>query len=340
MNRSHRNKNRAAGFLKIGPYGIGADMFSLELAGIIDRDRIKEREPMKEHTTFHIGGPADYFVEAGNTEELTALLSLCRKEEMPCYMLGNGSNLLVSDQGVRGLVIKLGGDFNEIRTAADGSEKRDARTGELKAGMLRAGAGVSLARLSRTACEEGLKGLEFAGGIPGTLGGALIMNAGAYGGEMKDCVKSVTAMDPSGIIRVYTGEEMQFGYRTSILQKNGSIALSAEFLLTEGTPEELLGRLGELNARRREKQPLEYPSAGSTFKRPEGYFAGKLIMDAGLRGYQVGGAAVSEKHCGFVINKENASAEDVITLIHNIQKFVYDKSGVKLEPEVRFWGEF
>ena len=304
-------------------------MFLEELTAIIDRSRIKERELLKGHTTFHIGGPADYFLDVVNTEELTALLSLCGKEGIAWRVIGNGSNLLVSDAGVRGAVIRLGGEFGDIRISKGESE-----------GTVTAGAGVRLARLARETASAGLAGLEFAGGIPGTLGGALVMNAGAYGGEMKDYVKSVVMLKPDGTLCRLTAEEMEFGYRTSVLQKNGAIALGAEFVLPCGVPEESLAKIEELNARRREKQPLEYPSAGSTFKRPEGYFAGKLIMDAGLRGYAVGGAAVSEKHCGFVINKENASAAEVCALMERVRQIVYEKAGVLLEPEVRLWGEF
>ena len=284
---------------------------------------------MRAHTTFRIGGPADYFVDVKDTEELMALLSLCREEGIPWYILGNGSNLLVADRGVKGVVIRLSGEF----------EKHEIDKGETE-GVLYAGAGIRLAKLARTAADAGLSGLAFAGGIPGTLGGALVMNAGAYGGEMKDCVRSVTVADPAGCIRELDAREMQFGYRTSILQRRDYIALRARLVLPFGDPEELLVQIEELNRRRLEKQPLEYPSAGSTFKRPEGNFAGKLIMESGLRGYRMGGAAVSEKHCGFVINTEEATAEDVYRLIEKVKEIVHEKTGVMLEPEVKYWGEF
>ncbi len=304
-------------------------MFSERLRTIIDHSRIREQEPMRAHTTFRIGGPADYFVDVKDTEELMALLSLCREEGIPWYILGNGSNLLVADRGVKGVVIRLSGEF----------EKHEIDKGETE-GVLYAGAGIRLAKLARTAADAGLSGLAFAGGIPGTLGGALVMNAGAYGGEMKDCVRSVTVADPAGCIRELDAREMQFGYRTSILQRRDYIALRARLVLPFGDPEELLVQIEELNRRRLEKQPLEYPSAGSTFKRPEGNFAGKLIMESGLRGYRMGGAAVSEKHCGFVINTEEATAEDVYRLIEKVKEIVHEKTGVMLEPEVKYWGEF
>ena len=304
-------------------------MFSERLRTIIDHSRIREQEPMRAHTTFRIGGPADYFVDVKDTEELMALLSLCREEGIPWYILGNGSNLLVADRGVKGVVIRLSGEF----------EKYEIDKGETE-GVLYAGAGIRLAKLARTAADAGLSGLAFAGGIPGTLGGALVMNAGAYGGEMKDCVRSVTVADPAGCIRELDAREMQFGYRTSILQRRDYIALRARLVRPFGDPEELLVQIEELNRRRLEKQPLEYPSAGSTFKRPEGNFAGKLIMESGLRGYRMGGAAVSEKHCGFVINTEEATAEDVYRLIEKVKEIVHEKTGVMLEPEVKYWGEF
>ena len=307
----------------------GESMFSERLRTIIDHSRIREQEPMRAHTTFRIGGPADYFVDVKDTEELMALLSLCREEGIPWYILGNGSNLLVADRGVKGVVIRLSGEF----------EKYEIDKGETE-GVLYAGAGIRLAKLARTAADAGLSGLAFAGGIPGTLGGALVMNAGAYGGEMKDCVRSVTVADPAGCIRELDAREMQFGYRTSILQRRDYIALRARLVRPFGDPEELLVQIEELNRRRLEKQPLEYPSAGSTFKRPEGNFAGKLIMESGLRGYRMGGAAVSEKHCGFVINTEEATAEDVYRLIEKVKEIVHEKTGVMLEPEVKYWGEF
>lgn len=304
-------------------------MFSERLRTIIDYSRIREQEPMKAHTTFRIGGPADYFVDVKDTEELMALLSLCREDGMPWHILGNGSNLLVADRGVKGVVIRLSGEFEGYEICREGPE-----------GQLSAGAGIRLAKLAKAAAGAGLSGLAFAGGIPGTLGGALVMNAGAYGGEMKDYVRSVTVADPDGSIIELDAQDMKFGYRSSILQNKGYIALRAQFALSPGEPEELLAQIEDLNRKRKEKQPLEYPSAGSTFKRPAGHFAGKLIMESGLRGYRVGGAAVSEKHCGFIINAEDASAEDVHRLIEKVKEIVHEKTGVMLEPEVKYWGEF
>ena len=288
-------------------------------------DRVLLEEPMKRHTTFRIGGPAEVFVMPGNLEEVQRILEICRTEDLPYFILGNGSNLLVSDRGYRGVVIQLDRNFGEVKV--EGTE-------------IHASAGALLSTIAVAARRASLTGFEFAGGIPGTLGGAVVMNAGAYGGEMKDVLRKVMVMDQSGKVFEIPAEELQMGYRTSIIKTAGYIVLGAVLSLKEGNLEEIKMLTRKLSEQRTSKQPLEYPSAGSTFKRPEGYFAGKLIMDSGLRGYRVGGAQVSEKHCGFVINKENATATDVVNLIHDVQRIVYEKFQVQLDTEVKFLGEF
>lgn len=288
-------------------------------------DRVLLEEPMKRHTTFRIGGPAEVFVMPGNLEEVQRILEICRTEDLPYFILGNGSNLLVSDRGYRGVVIQLDRNFGEVKV--EGTE-------------IHASAGALLSTIAVAARRSSLTGFEFAGGIPGTLGGAVVMNAGAYGGEMKDVLRKVMVMDQSGKVFEIPAEELQMGYRTSIIKTAGYIVLGAVLSLKEGNLEEIKMLTRKLSEQRTSKQPLEYPSAGSTFKRPEGYFAGKLIMDSGLRGYRVGGAQVSEKHCGFVINTGDATAEDVRCLMKHVTEIVYAKFGVTLEPEVKFLGEF
>ena len=285
----------------------------------------KENEPLAAHCTFKIGGPARLFVQPTDRAQLCRVVALCKAQGVRYYLLGNGSNILFADEGYNGAVL-------------DVSSMQDAV--EVHGTQLTAGAGVRLSALCKTALEHGLTGLEFAYGIPGTVGGAVYMNAGAYGGEMKDILLSVTAMDKDGNIREYEPHEMGLGYRSSRFAKEGLIVLEAEIQLRKGNQGEIEASMKDLAARRRQKQPLEYPSAGSTFKRPEGYFAGKLIMDAGLRGYLVGEAQVSEKHCGFVINRGNATAADVRTLMQNVADIVEEKFGVRLEPEVKMIGEF
>lgn len=288
-------------------------------------NRVLLEEPMKRHTTFRIGGPAEIFVIPDNIEDVRKIIEICNAEDIPYFILGNGSNLLVSDKGYRGVVIQIDRNFGTV---------------EIKGTEIHASAGALLSTIAAAARKEALTGFEFAGGIPGTLGGAVVMNAGAYGGELKDVLKSVTVMDQKGNIFEIPAEELQMGYRTSIIKTAGYIVLNAVLSLKEGNPEEIKKLTRELSEQRISKQPLEYPSAGSTFKRPEGYFAGKLIMDSGLRGYQVGGAQVSEKHCGFVINTGDATAEDVCSLMKNVIEIVHEKFGVTLEPEVKFLGEF
>ena len=288
-------------------------------------NRVLLEEPMKRHTTFRIGGPAEIFVIPDNIEDVRKIIEICNAEDIPYFILGNGSNLLVSDKGYRGVVIQIDRNFGTV---------------EIKGTEIHASAGALLSAIAAAARKEALTGFEFAGGIPGTLGGAVVMNAGAYGGELKDVLKSVTVMDQKGNIFEIPAEELQMGYRTSIIKTAGYIVLNAVLSLKKGNPEEIKKLTRELSEQRISKQPLEYPSAGSTFKRPEGYFAGKLIMDSGLRGYQVGGAQVSEKHCGFVINTGDATAEDVCSLMKNVIEIVHEKFGVTLEPEVKFLGEF
>lgn len=295
------------------------------LEQIVGADNIYIDEPMSRHTTFRIGGNADYFVKAGSADEVASLILLCREAEIPYFILGNGSNLLVSDDGYRGMIINIMDNMDSV---------------SVQGTIIKAQAGAMLARVSREAGNNSLTGMEFASGIPGTIGGAVYMNAGAYGGEMKDVVKTVKAMDPDGRIYEFSSDEMSFAYRHSIVEERNLIVLEVVLELKQGSRSEIEERMKELAEARRSKQPLEYPSAGSTFKRPEGYFAGKLIMDAGLRGYSVGGAQVAEKHCGFVVNKGGATAEDVQSLIEDVHRIVKDKFGVELEPEVKMLGDF
>lgn len=288
-------------------------------------ERVKKEEPMRLHTTFRVGGPADLFVSPNSVEEVRKVTALCREEGVPYYIMGNGSNLLVSDQGYRGVIIQFYKEMNDI--SVEGT-------------LLRAQAGALLSAVANRALSESLTGFEFAAGIPGTLGGACVMNAGAYGGEMKDVLKAVTVLTQEGEVLTLSNEELELGYRTSVIARKHYIVLEAEIALSEGKKEEIQAVMDDLKERRITKQPLEYPSAGSTFKRPEGYFAGKLIQDAGLRGFQVGGAQVSEKHCGFVINKDHATAAEIAELIRQVSEKVEAQFGVKLEPEVKRLGEF
>ena len=295
------------------------------LVQIVGEHALKTKEPMMRHTTFRIGGPADYFVTPGSIMEIQKIAALCRDDQIPYVIIGNGSNLLVGDRGYRGVVIALDRNYSEYQTEPDG--------------RIRAQSGILLSSLAGAALQQHLSGLEFASGIPGTLGGAVTMNAGAYGGEMKDVIESALVMTQEGELLSLSNEALELGYRSSIVMKEQYIVLEAVLRLTPGNPEKIAETMRELNQRRKEKQPLEYPSAGSTFKRPEGYFAGKLIQDAGLAGYRVGDAAVSEKHCGFVINLGNATAAEVQKLIREIQEKVLQDSGVMLEPEVKMIGE-
>lgn len=296
-----------------------------KVVDIVGEENVHTDEPMSRHTTFRIGGNADYFVKPGNADEVAAVIAVCREYSIPYFILGNGSNLLVSDDGYRGMIINIMDNMDSVTV--------DGR-------IITAQAGAMLVRVSVMARDNALTGLEFASGIPGTIGGAVYMNGGAYGGEMKNVVKTVRAIDEYGRIYELDSEKMDFSYRHSIVEERKLIVLEVTLELEHGSREAIDNRMKELAEARRSKQPLEYPSAGSTFKRPEGYFAGKLIMDAGLRGYSVGGAQVAEKHCGFVINKGGATASDVVELIRDVQHDVDDKFGVTLEPEVKMLGEF
>lgn len=295
------------------------------LKGFVQEDNIHLQEPMERHTTFRVGGPADCLVELENTEQLKKIQQYLYAIEMPFMVLGNGSNLLVSDSGYEGIVLQIGNRMSDV---------------QVQGNSVIAQAGASLAKIARVAMEHGLTGLEFASGIPGTVGGSVVMNAGAYGGEMSQVITKVTVLNKDGELLELDNETMEFGYRNSIIKHQPFVVTEVAFELKQGNVQQIKATMEELNAKRREKQPLEYPSAGSTFKRPEGYFAGELIMNAGLRGKRVGGAQVSEKHCGFVINKGNATATDVMQLICDIQATVEEKYNVKLEPEVIFLGRF
>ena len=298
---------------------------TISLIKSINDVELKCDEDMSLHTTLRMGGKAHVFVTVKTMSGLGELIRVFKSVKSDYFLLGNGSNILVSDKGLEMPVISLAGDFEKINIDGD---------------TIKAGAAVLLSSVARTALDNELSGLEFASGIPGSVGGAMVMNAGAYGGEMKDVVVTVKVMDENGNVSEYTNEEMAFGYRDSILKRKKLIVLETVFKLNKGDKESIKNAMDELNKKRREKQPLEYPSAGSTFKRPEGYFAAKLIEDAGLKGYTVGGACVSEKHAGFCVNKDNGTASDFYKLMADVKDKVYESSGVSLEPEVIMLGEF
>lgn len=286
---------------------------------LLDDIKHLQFEPMKNHTTFRIGGPAKHFYMPASVEELILVIEACRKSNEKYMILGNGSNVLFMDQGYDGVIIQIYSNMNSIKIEDD---------------VIYAEAGALLSKVASFARDNELTGMEFAAGIPGTLGGAVVMNAGAYGGEMKDIIEYVDILEEDLTVKRYLCDEMEFGYRHSIVE-GSKVVLGAAIKLAKGDVESINKKMAELKEARVSKQPLEYPSAGSTFKRPEGYFAGKLIEDSGLKGYSVGGAMVSTKHSGFVINYDNATSSDVLTLISDVQNVVYDKYGVKLEPEVR-----
>ena len=289
-----------------------------------DEENVSLHVPIKDHTTFKIGGPADILVRPSSEDELKAVLTYLNEDSIPCTVLGNGSNVLVKDGGIRGAVVQIGKAMSDIH---------------IEGTVLTAQAGAMLSAAAAAAAAESLTGMEFAAGIPGSIGGAVFMNAGAYGGEMSHIIRSCRALLPDGSIREFSKEELNLGYRRSIFSEEGGIVISCTLDLKNGSKEEIYAEMKELATRRKEKQPLSLPSAGSTFKRPEGYFAGKLIQDAGLRGLSVGGARVSQKHAGFIVNEGGASAEDVLTLIRLVQMTVKDRFGVDLTPEVRILGE-
>lgn len=291
---------------------------------LLNKYNLTENEPMSKHTTFRIGGKADLFVSA-DEKSLPQLLKEAADEKIPVTIIGNGSNLLVGDGGIRGIVIEIGKGMDKI---------------EISDNIMTVGAGTLLSKAANTAAEHGLSGMEFAAGIPGSVGGAVVMNAGAYGGEMKDIIMDVDVITREGEYRRLTLEELELSYRHSCIIENEYIVVRARLMLQEKDEAQIRLVMEDLKNRRIEKQPLNFPSAGSTFKRPEGYFAGKLIMDAGLRGYSVGGAQVSEKHCGFVVNKGGATASDVVKLMNDVRDKVMEEFGVELEPEVKMIGEF
>lgn len=300
------------------------DQFLTELENIMAGSGIFMEEPMKKHTTFRVGGPADVLVQPDETT-LAAVLGLCRQHNVPYSFIGNGSNLLVGDKGIRGVVIEMTEPMGNI---------------EVHGTRITAQAGAMLSKIANTAASNGLGGMEFAAGIPGSVGGAVVMNAGAYGGEMKDIIERVYVLDENGAQLELDRDALDLGYRHSCIPDKKYIVTKVVLELVPRNEAEIRSEMKELNEKRAEKQPLQYPSAGSTFKRPEGYFAGKLIMDAGLRGYQVGGAQVSEKHCGFVINKGDATAADICQLMRDVSDKVQAQFGVVLEPEVKMIGEF
>ncbi len=296
------------------------------VAKVVGESQVYLDEPMWKHTTFRIGGPADFLITPSSVAEITEVCHLLRQISVPYLILGNGSNVLVGDLGIRGAVIQIGKSFSACTVDGD---RMEAETG------------IKLSRLAANALEKNLTGLEFAAGIPGTLGGAIFMNAGAYGGEMKQVIESVTYLDGAGDLQTVEGGQCEFGYRTSIFAEHPEfMILGCRLQLKEGDPIEIRALMDDLAERRTSKQPLNFPSAGSTFKRPQGAFAGKLIQDAGLMGFRIGGAAVSEKHAGFVVNDQNATAQDVRRLIAEVQQRVAEKFDIVLQPEVRFVGEF
>lgn len=300
------------------------DQFLTELQNVMGGSGIFMEEPMKKHTTFRVGGPADVLVQPDETA-LAAILALCRRYHVSYSFIGNGSNLLVGDKGIRGVVIEMTDPMGNIEV--DGTK-------------ITAQAGAMLSKIANTAASNGLGGMEFAAGIPGSVGGAVVMNAGAYGGEMKDIIEKVYVLDENGAQLELDRDALDLGYRHSCIPEKKYIVTKVVLELVPRNEAEIRSEMKELNEKRAEKQPLQYPSAGSTFKRPEGYFAGKLIMDAGLRGYQVRGAQVSEKHCGFVINKGDATAADICQLMRDVSDKVQAQFGVVLEPEVKMIGEF
>ncbi len=301
-----------------------SDVFWNELQEITGCERCFKQEKMSVHTTFKVGGPAEYFA-CPKREQIADIIALCKKHEIPWHVIGNGSNLLVADEGIPGLVMEIGRECAQVAVLGN---------------VIKAQAGALLSVAAAKAAEHGLTGMEFASGIPGSVGGAVVMNAGAYGGEMKQIVTKATVLTGDGAEKELSLEELDFGYRHSSIPQMHGIVLDVEFALQQGDPETIREQMAKLRRQRSEKQPLEYPSAGSTFKRPQGYFAGKLIQDAGLRGYRVGDAQISEKHCGFVINRGNATAAQIHQLIRDVQEKVKEQFGVELKTEVRFLGDF
>lgn len=304
--------------------GFGEAVYEYIRANVPEEDILTE-EPMSRHTTFRIGGEAACFIRISSEEQLRKLIPYFENVSVEYFVMGKGSNLLVGDKGYPGVILQISDACQQI---------------EAEENRLQVQAGAALSKVALFAMERGLEGLEFAAGIPGTVGGGVVMNAGAYGGEMKQVVESVRVLSPEGEILTLDNDTMEFGYRTSIIRNRNFTVLSVTFRLQEGNREEIRARIEDFQKRRMEKQPLNYPSAGSTFKRPEGYYAGKLIMDAGLRGFQIGDARVSDKHCGFVVNVGKATARDVTDVIEEVQEKVRERFGVSLEREVIYLGKF
>lgn len=320
MNTANDNDNRTDAFFKV-----------LSRAGHEDLcSKIKKNEILSRHTTMRVGGPADLFAEPSGLLEVVALQQAARESGLPCFVMGNGSNLVVSDEGIEGLVIQLGDSLSRIWFEADPEQPG--------AVLVHAFSGAMLSQTAMACARKGLTGMEFAAGIPGSIGGAVFMNAGAYGNQMSDVVYQSVYLTPEGTMCTLTGKEHEFDYRSSYYLNHGGIVLSVILRLTPGDPSEIMGKISELNGKRSASQPLSMPSAGSAFRRPEGYFAGALIQEAGLKGYRIGGAQVSEKHAGFIVNAGQATARDICGLVKVIKDKVRQNSGVDLEPEIRFVG--
>ncbi len=301
-----------------------------EITALLGKENVLLGEPMAEHVSMKVGGPADYFFTPKDTDGLAYLIRTLKEAEVPFYVLGNGTNVIVKDRGYRGAIINLLDNWAYAKIPAD------EEAGRVK---VKAGAGMKLKNMAEKLCEAGLKGFEFASGIPGSIGGATTMNAGAYDGEMKQIITSVKAMDMDGNVRIFAADECDFGYRHSAFSDGSYIVLETEMALVPGEVSEIRAVIDDLTARREAKQPLEHPSSGSTFKRPEGYFAAKLISDCGLKGIRVGGASVSSKHCGFVVNDKDGTASDVLGVIELVKRRVRLETGVELECEVKIIGE-
>ncbi|MDD2573549.1 MAG: UDP-N-acetylmuramate dehydrogenase [Bacillota bacterium] len=303
---------------------MGIELVYQQLKERIKPECIRLKEPMKEHTSFRIGGSADIMVLPDSARQIIDTVEICRSNSCPYYIMGNGTNLLVRDNGYRGVIIKTSANMKDCKVE-----------GERVYGQ----SGILLSTLSKIIVSEGLEGFEYASGIPGTLGGAVTMNAGAYGGEIKDSIEWARVMNPDGDVMTYTKQQLELGYRTSIIQREDLIVLDCGLRFVRGDREAIQAKLDEYTRLRKAKQPLNVPSAGSTFKRPEGYYAGKLIEDAGLKGARIGDAQVSELHCGFIVNVGNATADDIIALINHVKKRVKERFNVELQPEVKVIGE-
>lgn len=296
-----------------------------KLEQIVPTNKLYIDEMMNKHTTFKVGGPADYFVDIDSVDVLKSVINACKEFDVAYTVIGNGSNLLVGDLGYRGVVLQIGKGLSDIAVEEN---------------QIKVGAGAMLIKAAKVALENSFAGFEFAAGIPGTIGGAVVMNAGAYGGEMKDVLKSATVLTKEGLVIELPAEELALGYRTSSIIPNEYLVLEVKLEFESGDEQQIKATMDEYREARVTKQPLQYPSAGSAFKRPEGYFAGKLVDDAGLRGYQVGGAQISEKHCGFAINTGDATAKDVRDLLEQVSDKVWEQFQVRLETEIKFLGEF